>query len=213
MISQPHSILPNDTEEPITAPTKFVPLVFDWCSDGKDILVTQQNLETQREEAWRLTLADAPHAESEARKIISDPAYDIWQPHLSPDGRWVLFQAARALPQRLESTLYLISATGGPWLNITDGKQWDDKPRWSPDGKTIYFLSRRDGFFNVWGIRFDPVHGKPLAKPFRVTTFEGPRLMVPQQIPPVALSLTRDRLVLTTSEVSGSIWVLDSVGP
>jgi hypothetical protein len=37
--------------------------------------------------------------------------------------------------------------------------------------------------------------------------------MVPQQIQPVALSLMRDRLVLTTSEVSGSIWLLDSVRP
>ena len=164
-------------------------------------------------EAWRLSLADAPHAESGARKIISDPAHDIFQPHLSPDGRWILFEATRALPQGPESTLYVTSGNGGPWFKITDGKQWDDKPRWSPDGKTIYFLSRRGGFFNVWGMRFDPVHGKPLANPFRVTAFEGPKLMVPQQIQPVALSLTQDRLVLTTSEVSGSIWVLDSVGP
>jgi len=201
------------TEEPVAAPTNLVPLVFDWSSDGKEILVTQPNRETQRIEVWRLALADAPHAESGARKVISDPAYDIFQPHLSPDGRWILFEATRALPQAPESTLYVTSTNGGPWLKITDGKQWDDKPHWSPDGKTIYFLSRRGGFFNVWGMRFDPVHGKPLAKPFRVTAFEGPKLMVPQQIQPVALSLTQDRLVLTTSEVSGSIWVLDSVGP
>src|SRR5262249_31452855 len=170
------------TEEPVAAPTNLVPLVFDWSSDGKEILVTQPNRETQRIEVWRLALADAPHAESGARKVISDPAYDIWQPHLSPDGRWLLFEATRALPQGLESTLYLISATGGPWLNITDGKQWDDKPRWSPDGKIIYFLSRRDGFFNVWGIRFDPVHGKPLAKPFRVSARENNQPAVQTQI-------------------------------
>jgi len=28
-------------------------------------------------------------------------------------------------------------------------RYWDDKPRWSPDGKTIYFVSNRTGFFNV----------------------------------------------------------------
>jgi serine/threonine protein kinase/Tol biopolymer transport system component len=201
------------TEEAIAAPTNFAQLVYDWSSDDKEILVTQPNRETQRDEVWRFPLADAPHAQSGARRVISDPAYDIYQPHLSPDGRWVIFEATRSLPERPESTLYVTSATGGPWLKVTDGKQWDDKPRWSPDGKIVYFLSRRGGFFNVWGVRFDPVHGKPLAKPFRVTAFEGPSLMVPQKIQPVALSLTRDRLFLTTSEVSGSIWVLDSVGP
>jgi hypothetical protein len=35
--------------------------------------------------------------------------------------------------------------------------------------------------------------------------------MVPQQIEPVSLSLSQDRLVLTLEEVSGAIWVLDNV--
>src|SRR5215472_16587937 len=30
---------------------------------------------------------------------------------------------------------------------IADSKLWDDKPRWSPDGRTIYFVSRHHGFF------------------------------------------------------------------
>jgi len=31
----------------------------------------------------------------------------------------------------------------------SDGKYWEDKPRWSPDGRTIYFVSNRTGFYNV----------------------------------------------------------------
>jgi hypothetical protein len=37
--------------------------------------------------------------------------------------------------------------------------------------------------------------------------------MVPRQIEDVELSLTQDKLVLTMEELSGSIWVLDNVGP
>jgi hypothetical protein len=37
--------------------------------------------------------------------------------------------------------------------------------------------------------------------------------MVPTNIPPVELSLTQEKLVLTIAEVSGSIWILDNVGP
>ena len=31
-----------------------------------------------------------------------------------------------------------------------------DKPRWAPDGRTLYFLTSRGGFYNLAGIRFDP---------------------------------------------------------
>ena len=104
-------------------------------------------------------------------------------------------------------------AAGGPWTLISKGKPWEDKPRWSPDGNTIYFVSGRGGFFNVWGIRFDSAKGKPRGEPFPVTAFETPALMLPEQIQIVELSLTQDRLVLTMEERSGSIWVLDNVGP
>jgi hypothetical protein len=96
-------------------------------------------------------------------------------------------------------------------LQIEDGEHWDDKPRWSPDGKAIYFVSRPGGFFNVWGIHFDRAAGKPIGPPFQVSKFDGPRLMIPQRIAPVGLSLTQDKLVLTAAQASGNIWVLDSV--
>jgi hypothetical protein len=102
-------------------------------------------------------------------------------------------------------------AAGGPWTRITDGKHWDDKPRWSPDGRKIYFVSGRGGFFNVWGIHFDFSKGKPVGEPFRVTAFENPAMMLADWIPNVGFSLTQDKLVLTMEERSGSIWVLDNV--
>jgi hypothetical protein len=110
-----------------------------------------------------------------------------------------------------ESSLYVMPAEGGPWTRITDGANWDDKPQWSPDGKTIYFISGQGGFFNVWGIRFDPILRKKIGVPFRITNFENPRLMIPRFIQPAALSLTQDRLMLTLEDLSGSIWMLDNV--
>ena len=100
---------------------------------------------------------------------------------------------------------------GGAWIRVTDGRHWDDKPRWSPDGKTIYFVSSRGGVYNVWGIRFDSTNGKPVGDAFRVTAFESPDLMIPDAITIAELSLTQDKLVLTMEDRSGSIWVLDNV--
>ena len=204
----------NRIEEPITSSSSKWEYcgVWDWSSDGGELLVAHPGFENHRAEVWALPLAEAPHADVALRKMIFDPAYDVYQSHFSHDARWIVFEATRDLDQGVESTLHVISATGAPWVRITDGKYWDDKPRWAPDGTTIYFISGRGGFFNVWGIRFDPSKGKPIGKPFPVTTFASPRLMIPQElIEGLGFSLSQNKLVLTMQDVSGSVWVLDDV--
>jgi hypothetical protein len=111
----------------------------------------------------------------------------------------------------LALTIYLAPSKGGKWIPITDGKHWDDKPRWSPDGKTVYFISNRGGFFNVWGIHLDPLKGQPIGNPFPVTSFNRPNLMIPNNIQEVELSLSRAHLALTAEQTSGSIWILSNV--
>jgi hypothetical protein len=141
-------------------------------------------------------------------KLLLFLNFQLYQPHFSPDGKWSVFEAVRDL---LNSTLYAIPAAGRPWIQITYSKQWDDKPRWSPDGKTIYYLSERKGFVNVWGVHFDPARGQPLGEPFQITTFETPTLMIPMDIGSVEFSLTAGRLVLPLAQASGNIWILGNV--
>jgi Tol biopolymer transport system component len=182
-------------------PTKLQIQPFDWSLDGRSILGSQLNQDSHHYEIWAVDIDDAGQS---ARKIASAPDYDLWQGHFSPDGRWILFGANRGL----ESTIFLMSAAGAPWIPVTDGKQWDDKPRWSPDGKTIYFVSDRNGFNNVYGVRFDPAKGKTFGSPFRVTGFRSPAAMIPQTIS-VELGISQDRLVVNIAQLSGNIWVLD----
>jgi Tol biopolymer transport system component len=199
-------------EEPITTPSQLWQAPTDWSMDGKFLLVIQDNNNNGREEIWQLPMAARPHAEGGARRIISDPGYHVDDGHYSPDARWIVFVAVRSQPQGLETTLYLMAANGGPWIRITDGNQLVLSPQWSPNGRMIYFVSPSGGFFNVWGIRFDPAKGKLLGLPFSVTTFNSLSLMVPRQITGAAgLSLVQDRLVLPLAQQVGSIWVLDHV--
>ena len=150
------------------------------------------------------------HDETQARVVAAHPEYNLWQPHFSPDDRWISFNAVKAADASL-STIYVVPTSGGEWTRITEGKHWDDKPRWSPDGKTIYFLSNRTGFFNVWGIRFDPTQGKPIGEPFRVTAYERSSRMVLPLISDMEMSITADRLMLPMMEASGNIWVVENV--
>jgi hypothetical protein len=52
-----------------------------------------------------------------------------------------------------------------------------------------------------------------LGKPFRVTEFVDPALMLPDQTTKIDLSVTQDQLALPLVDMSGSLWVLDNVGP
>jgi Tol biopolymer transport system component/DNA-binding winged helix-turn-helix (wHTH) protein len=201
-------------EEPLTSPSIEVygniQGVYDWFPDSKSLLVTKVT-RAGSSTVWQIPVA-APRAGSQERMIISDPAYDLFQAHASPDARWIVFEAVirkRSLTGP-PSSLYVMRASGGPWLPIID-KDWADKPRWSPDGKTIYFMWGRGGFLNVWGIHFDPQTGRPVGDPFPVTALHSPSLMIPGDVSNVEISVSRKNLVLTLGQLSGGIWVLDNV--
>ena len=172
--------------------------------------MSRENKETGNPEIWKIPVAGVL-AKREPQKIISDLGFNVWQDRFSPDGRWIVFEAVRDQDTRIESTIYVVAVDGGQWVRITDGKHWDDKPRWSPDGRVIYFLSERSGLFNVWGVHFDPGKGSPVGEPVPVTALDNPNLMVPKSIEQVGLALTQDRLVVTVTQASGSIWVLENV--
>ena len=200
-------------EEALTTFTQSFWGVGNWSPDGKWILVSGTDGTTREAEILALPVAAAPAAERASRKIASSPGAALWQAYFSPDGRWIVFEAATRLPTKAESRLYVVPAAGGTWTRLLEGGHWDDKPRWSPDGNMIYFVSDRGGFFNVWGIHFDAINGKPVGKSFRVTAFTTPALMLRARVGIVELSITQNRLVLNLEDRSGSIWVLDNVEP
>ena len=76
--------------------------------------------------------------------------------------------AENATPSRI----WLVKTSGGAPLPLTAGPGRDDVPRWSPDGKTLAFLSDRDGSRQIWLI--DPDGGeavKPASVEGGVSSF------------------------------------------
>jgi Tol biopolymer transport system component len=201
----------SHSEEPVTELSVANQFVYGWSPDGQQLLLSVERGDTHLHEIW---LVPSESMKSRAaivgRKIISDPGYDLYQPHFSPDGQWIVFEAIQQAPS-LESILYVMPAGGGSWSRVSQGKHWDDKPCWSPDGRSIYFVSGEGGFFNVWGVRFDPTKGTSVGDAYRITMLENPGRMIPNVINLVALSLNQNKLVLTVEERSGGIWELDNV--
>ena len=109
------------------------------------------------------------------------------------------------------SIIGVVPASGGRLIPITRANVWADKPRWGPDGKTIYFISNRQSpFFDVWGIHFDSGQGVPVGEEFRVTRYENPGHLIASDVNS-GIALSERRLVVPITDVSGSVWVLDNI--
>jgi len=80
-----------------------------------------------------------------ALKSVSDP-------QLSPDGKWVAYTVATPSLEdnRSVSRVWVAEVATGKSRQQTGGPGSDRQPRWSPDGKTLAFISTRDSGAQVW---------------------------------------------------------------
>jgi Tol biopolymer transport system component/DNA-binding winged helix-turn-helix (wHTH) protein len=186
-------------------------LVFDWSADGRWLLASVENPATHHHDIVKIPVS-SHSGEVEQTLIPTVGKTDLYQPRFSPDGRWIVFEAVQmgAAPYD-DSSIFVVPSTGGQWIRITDDKHWNDKPRWSPDGKSIYFISDRGGYYNVFRKNFNPSAGKPVGDATQITNFADPGLMISPYLSEVGFSITKDRLMLTMSHRSGSIWILDHI--
>lgn len=84
----------------------------------------------------------------------------VTDPQLSPDGSRIAFVVTvmdKAANRGL-SDLWIVPAKGGEPRRLTSSPASDTTPRWSPDGRTIAFISTRSGSPQVWTI--DPNGGE-----------------------------------------------------
>jgi Tol biopolymer transport system component/DNA-binding winged helix-turn-helix (wHTH) protein len=184
---------------------------YDWWLDDKSILVSSYHPGDGSADIQRMWLDKAPHAEESAQTLASRLGYSLWQAHLSPDGKHIVFVGVNPRSDNKQSAIYVMPSEGGDWLPITGDDHWADKPRWSPDGNLIYYVIEKNGFLNVWAIRFDSLSGKTVGAPFQITAFESPGLMLPSLIEASDISLSPGKLAIDLQETSGSIWALDNV--
>ena len=84
---------------------------------------------------WRLPMSGertaTPLRESKASEFLSE---------FSPDGRWIAYTSTESGAIVQQSQIYVRSYPGlnGPWRISTDGGL---HPRWSPDGRELYYLT------------------------------------------------------------------------
>ncbi|MFN8061300.1 MAG: S9 family peptidase [Vicinamibacterales bacterium] len=93
----------------------------------------------------------------------------VSDPQLSPDGTRVAYVVTEVSLDRnaRSSDLWVVGIEGGTPVRVTDDPASDDRPRWSPDGRSLAFISTRGGSSQVWR---QPMDGaRPSGPPSRLT--------------------------------------------
>jgi eukaryotic-like serine/threonine-protein kinase len=172
---------------------------YDWSHDKKKLLVLGTS-------PAGISVVDL--ASKQGMALLNHPAYILWNPRFSPDDHWVSFSATMTSRARIFVAPFR-SAGLVPepeWIAITDGA-WDDKPRWSPDGAILYFISQRDGFRCIWAQRLDArKHPAGPAIPI-FHAHEARRSLANVGIGDLGISVARDKIVFNMSERTGNLWM------
>jgi dipeptidyl aminopeptidase/acylaminoacyl peptidase len=86
-------------------------------------------------------------------------------PDVSADGKWVVYAVSTPDMEanRGVSNIWIVSTAGGDPIQMTQSGH-DSAPAWSPDGKTIGFISSRDGNSQVYLLSMDGGEAKKLTQ-------------------------------------------------
>jgi Tol biopolymer transport system component/DNA-binding winged helix-turn-helix (wHTH) protein len=184
-------------------------MVYDWGPDRGSLLV-RCTAAAPRSAICRLSTASASSRETEMQVFAADADRNLYAAAYSPDGQWVSFIAASDLTR---STIFVSPSAGGSWVAMTstEDNSFEDLPRWSPDGRTLFFLSNRSGYWNLWGRRFDRASGTPAGDPFQISRFDSTVSMIGPDVSALQIAITHGRLVLPVTQSSGAVWVLEGV--
>lgn len=180
--------------------------VWDWSADNKRLLFARYsdpNVYMQDRSARRASL------------FLSKPGYGLFQARFSPDDQSVLLVGCNSQAAAIGCRLFVapLKIDGTPetdnWIAIPHPSRWDDKPRWSPGGNLIYFISDRDGQFCLWAQRVERRNKQLIGTPFPLYHFHNSRLAMNNVGTSfLEIDVSRDKIVMGLGELTGNIWSL-----
>jgi dipeptidyl aminopeptidase/acylaminoacyl peptidase len=89
----------------------------------------------------------------------------VGEAQIAPDGKWVAYTVTTpdVEANRNASNVWIVSTAGGAPLQLTQSGH-DSSPVWSPDGKTIAFLSSRSGTSEVYLLSMEGGEAEQLTR-------------------------------------------------
>jgi Tol biopolymer transport system component len=117
------------TEEPVLEGQAPIKIATDVSSDGRFLMYFSVDAKTSTD-LWVLPLME----NAKPFPFLKMSSAEVWG-QFSPDGRWVAYQSFES--GQWEIHVRPFPGPGGQWPVSTSGGAY---PRWSHDGKGLYFL-------------------------------------------------------------------------
>jgi hypothetical protein len=141
--------------------------------------------------------------------LLKDSKYDLADHAFSPDGHWIAFRADLS-PAQQRLFVIPVRAEGPPveekdWIAVSDARQLNYSPRWSPDGSRLYFISSRDGYRCIWAQRLHPSTRQPAGEPFAVHHQHAPGHFIWFS---TRIDVAHGRLVMWLADARSNIWTV-----
>jgi serine/threonine protein kinase len=150
-------------------------------------------------------------AGGKGKTVARDPQHALYSPHLSPDGRTLVFTAVLGEHARRIYVAPFLGEREIPkqdWTPVVDQGGMDRQPVWSPSGNMLLFLSERDGNRCIWAKRIDPASRKPVGAAFPVQHLHEARYSLSPFSDPgrVGLSVANGQMFFALFEVRFNVW-------
>lgn len=131
---------------------------------------------SRREQASVVHAIHVVRADGSGRRLLSDGSANDAEPRWSPDGKKILFTRTAVIKKyyremspeerakmRGSADVFVMNSDGSGVRKLTDSPARDCCAYWSRDGRTIYFLSERDGSPRIYAMRADGSGARKVA--------------------------------------------------
>ncbi len=177
----------------------------DWSPDGSKLLA--HDLDGKPGQAGFIDVNTG------RTKVLLEHSQRIYNPVVSPDGRWVAFTLDPPGPRRTFIAPYREDRPipESEWTLLRQSDVPESYFRWSPRGGMLYFLrTPPESLQGVWSLAFDKAAAKPAGEAFPIFEPTDPRLSLQGDPAVIGLSSAPDRLFFAQAERQINIWLAES---
>ncbi|MCX6616027.1 MAG: tetratricopeptide repeat protein, partial [Acidobacteria bacterium] len=134
--------------------------LFDWSPDGGSILAILERKPNNYTD--ELTLISTADGSVRVLRSIASAWYTLKRARFSPDGRFVAYSLVRE-GSPPHGDVFLMTADGRNEVVVAGHPAEDQLLGWTPDGRSLVFLSDRSGTWDIWSVHI--TGGKQQGEP------------------------------------------------